>query len=243
MKITSLFPLKKNNEQNQLPEVAISTPKKALKRLEEQNQQNEILSRRQEILNNASTTTIPMNELEHDTPLTINNGPALNKPESRGPSILEEQSNYNKKGFNLPVEGEETQSPYIEDVPQITNNNYGEDYLNPPLPVQTKEGIEIEEDLDEELEPDNDIEQEYDPFDESMSETGFTELEVTLIDGKTLRYIFNIGKSKFEQQWLDEIYSIGIFTAKDIYGNLVTLSPKGKNTVAFIIKEGILPNE
>ncbi|MDD1505316.1 hypothetical protein PVA17_21585 [Lysinibacillus sp. CNPSo 3705] len=239
MRITSIFPLKKNNEKEHLPEVTISNPKKAVERLEEQNHQN-ILLRREEILNNATTTTKPMNETAHGAPITINNDPVLNTPINKGPSILEEQDDYNKDGFNFRIDSEE------EEVHQVTHieNKHKEDYINPFLPAQSNVGIGIEEDLDEELEkePDNSTEQEYDPFDESMSETGITEVEVTFIDGKTMRFFFKIGKTKFEEQWLDEIYSIGIFTAKDIYGNLITLTPKGKDNVAFNIKEGTIPN-
>jgi len=190
-----------------------------------------------------------MNEANHDLPLTIENGPSLNTPVIKGPLILEEHENYTKERLNLSTEGEGFPSPSVEEVTQITHMKYGNDEhnYNPAFPVQSVSTInelnhyEIEEDLDKEA--DDVIEQDYDPFDESLSETGFTEVEVTFIDGKKMSYLFNIGKSKFEQQWLDEIYSVGVFTAKDIYGNLVTLSPKGKdnNGVAFNIKEGTLP--
>ena len=237
MKFTSFFQGKKSSNE-QLPEVEISGPKKALGRLEENAPSTNIVERREQILINAANVT----RTESTNHLIMNNGPSLNNPPITGPSILEEQPDYRKEGL---TEDEAILKPsYDEKVTHITPVNNKTEVLGvEPSPIEVAMNPPIHEHIEAVEEPEDYQEQDYDPFDESYSETGFTELEVTFINGKQFSYLFNIGKSKFEQQWFDEIYSVGVFTAKDIYGNLITLSPKGKDheTVVFKIKEGILP--
>lgn len=234
MSFIKLFQGKKKHE-DKLPEVAITSPRRAIDRLEEHSTKR-ILLRREQILADATSEKI---ETDHDLQLKIDNGPIplivneLFKNQKNQPLILEEKESYRRDGLNLPEDDEFISSKQIEEPNYLTVNKKEE-------PIQMQHKFPLDEDAgDDRL---LELESEFDPYDESVSETGYTEVEVTLMDGKRMTYLFNIAKTKFEQQWLDEIHSVGTFTAKDIYGNLVTLAPKARtNAIVFKITEGSLP--
>lgn len=225
MKISNIFLGKKNRNTESLPEVDIAGPKSALARLE--NNSN-ILERRDQILANANQGKLDQGLLGKSQKLPLN--------------ILEGNDNYKRDGLEL--EDNETPYPSFNEDTFIPNNRDESIDLivNPAPPIPQQKPIDYYED---ELVENHDVfsvRVEEDPFDESTLESGYTEVMVILTDGNHKKYLFNISKSKFEQQWLDEIHSIGIFTAKDIYGNMVTLSPLDKgSSIAFEIKEGKLP--
>ncbi len=252
MKLSNLFPSKKNKETETLPEVTISGPKRALERLEGN---SNILERREQILANANTdslnnqptpgTIMNMNSQQQKGTKSINYEP-LESSHSKKPqlNILEGKEHYKREGLRL-EDNEYPLHPIKEETFVPNNRSESIDLLvNSASPNTHHEPVDYYDD-DEMIENDelyHDGEVEDDPFDESSLETGYTEVVVILIDGNLKNYLFNISKTKFEQQWLDEIHSIGIFTAKDIYGNMVTLSPLDKGaSVAFEIKEGNLP--
>ncbi|MGE7843631.1 hypothetical protein ACQKNX_22980 [Lysinibacillus sp. NPDC093712] len=244
MNIKTFFQGKKNIDVDTLPEVAITAPRKAIERLEEHST-SEILSRREEILAGASTSSKTESEI-----LKIDKEPIpvmVNEKFPNRPLILEENESYTRDGLDLSEDEVITSSQRFEstnhlirwDEPNqiLQTLNYSIQSEQPQYLLEDPPEVVYEETL---LEPETD----FDPYDECASETGYTEVEVTLLDGKQLTYLFNIAKTKFEQQWLDEIHSVGTFTAKDIYGNLVTLSPKvTTHTIVFKITEGNLPGQ
>lgn len=225
MKISNIFLGKKNRNPESLPEVDIAGPKSALARLE--NNSN-ILKRRDQILANANQGRLGQGILGKSQKLPLN--------------ILEGNDNYKRDGLEL-EDNEILSSSFKEDSFIPNNLNESIDLIvNPAPPNPHHKPIDYYEDEQVKNHDVFNARVEEDPFDESTLESGYTEVMVILTDGNHKKYLFNISKSKFEQQWLDEIHSIGIFTAKDIYGNMVTLSPLDKgSSIAFEIKEGKLP--